>query len=343
MELSERKQQILKAVIAEYIRTAEPVGSKALSALPELAFSSATIRNEMSELEEMGYLEKPHTSAGRVPSHKGYRFYVDHLMHDASLSSASDETALMTLKSKELDRLIQEAGRLISSLTDYASVAVTPHLSRVSIRQFELIAVDETTYIIVIITDGNVVKNKLVHPSAPVTKEQAELLTYVLNQILTAIPVTQITAERFDVVRRAAGITPLIPPVAEFIAELIEDLGSQKVFLEGANKLLRFPEYHDTGKAQTLLAYMNDDKKHLIPMQKEIDGVQIFIGTENGENPLADTSTIYARYGIGEIGQGVIGIVGPTRMDYAALSARLAAFAKGLNKLIAETFYDENK
>lgn len=345
MELSERKQQILKAIIAEYIRTAEPVGSKALSALPELQFSSATIRNEMSELEEMGYLEKPHTSAGRVPSHKGYRFYVDNLMRrpEVSPAGASDENALMALKAKELDRLIQEAGRLISSLTNYAAVAVTPHLSRISIRQFELVAVDTTTYVIVIVTDANVVKNKLVHTAAPVTKEQAELLTYVLNQTLTAIPMTQITAERFDVVRRAAGSTALLGLVAEFVAELIEDLGSQQVFLEGANKLLRFPEYHDTGKAQTLLAYMSDDKKHLIPLQKEIDGVQIFIGSENGENPLSDTSMIYAKYGIGEIGQGIIGIVGPTRMDYAALSARLSGFAKGLNKLIAETFYDENK
>ena len=171
MELSERKQQILKAIIAEYIRTAEPVGSKALAALPELSFSSATIRNEMSELEEMGYLEKPHTSAGRVPSHKGYRFYVDHLMRRPEVFPAglSDQTALMTLKEKELDRLIQEAGRLISSLTDYAAVAVTPHLSRVTIRQFELIPVNDTTYVIVILTDANVVKNKLVHTAAPVT------------------------------------------------------------------------------------------------------------------------------------------------------------------------------
>ena len=163
MELSERKKQILKAIIAEYIRTAEPVGSKALAAMPGLSFSSATIRNEMSELEEMGYLEKPHTSAGRVPSHKGYRFYVDHLMSqaDAEPATGSEETALMSLKAKELDRLIQEAGRLISALTDYAAVAVTPHMSRVSIRQFELISVDESTYVIVVVTDAGVVKNKL--------------------------------------------------------------------------------------------------------------------------------------------------------------------------------------
>ena len=345
MELSERKKQILKAIIAEYIRTAEPVGSKALAAMPGLSFSSATIRNEMSELEEMGHLEKPHTSAGRVPSHKGYRFYVDHLMSqaDAEPATGSEETALMSLKAKELDRLIQEAGRLISALTDYAAVAVTPHMSRVSIRQFELISVDESTYVIVVVTDAGVVKNKLVHTAAPVRKDEAELLGYVLNQTLTAIPLAQITAERFDVVRRAAGLSALLGPVAEFLAELIEDLGNQKVFLEGASKLLRFPEYRDAGKAQTLLSYMADDKRHLVPVQREIDGVQIFIGPENGENPLSDTSMIYAKYGIGDIGQGVIGIVGPTRMDYAGLSARLSRFAKGLNRLIAETFYDENK
>lgn len=344
MELSERKQQILKAIIAAYIRTAEPVGSKAIANLPGLSYSSATIRNEMSELEEMGYLEKPHTSAGRVPSHKGYRFYVDHLMSRTDETpDPTEETALMSLKAKELDRLIQEAGRLISTMTDYAAVAVTPHLPRMSIRQFELICVDETTYVIVVVTDAGVVKNKLVHLAAPVTREQSELLCYVLNQTLTAIPMSQITAERFDVVRRASGMTALLGPVAEFLAELIDDLGNQKVFLEGASKLLRFPEYQDAGKAQTLLSYMSEDKRHLVPVQREIDGVQIFIGPENGQNPLSDTSMIYAKYGIGDLGQGVIGIVGPTRMDYAALSARLSRFAKGLNRLIAETFYDENK
>ena len=138
------------------------------------------------------------------------------------------------------------------------------------------------------------------------------------------------------------GLTALLAPVAEYLAELIEELGSQRVYLEGASKLLRFPEYHDTKKAQTLLDYM-DDNNHLLPIQRQIDGVQIFIGPENGQNPLSETSTIYAKYDIGTVGQGVIGIVGPTRMDYAALSAKLSRFAKGLNQLIAETFLDEKE
>ena len=343
MELSERKKQILKAIIGDYIRTAEPVGSKTLAARPELHFSSATIRNEMSELEEMGYLEKPHTSAGRIPSPAGYRLYVDELMGESEIPEG-DEPAIEQMRGKvrELDRLIQEAGRLVSTLTNYASVAVTPYMSHTVLKQFEIVSVDRTTFVIVVVTDAGVVKNKLVHTAAEVSKDEAELLTYVLNQTLTGLPLSQITAERFEVVRRAAGLTALLGPVAEYLAELIEELGSQKVFLEGANKLLHFPEYHDTQKAQALLDYITDDK-HLLPVKPNIDGVQFFIGPENGPNPLSDASMIYAKYDIGNMGQGVIGIVGPTRMDYKHLSARLSRFAKGLNKLIADTFLDENK
>lgn len=343
MELSERKKQILKAIIGDYIRTAEPVGSKALTEGHALPFSSATIRNEMSELEEMGYLEKPHTSAGRIPSPRGYRLYVDELMEQPQDTGEEDPSlqSMMQTKVRELDRLIQEAGRLISSLTNYASVAVTPAMTQISIRQFEIIAVDKMNFVIVVVTDSGTVKNKMVRTIANVSKDEAELLTYVLNQTLTGLPLSHITAERFDIVRRAAGLTALLAPVAEYIAELIEELSDQKVFLEGTNKLLRFPEYRDMHKAQVLLDYMEDDRRHLLPATRKNDGIQFFIGPENGENPLSDTSAIYAKYDIGKIGQGVIGIVGPTRMDYAKLSAQLSRFAKGLNKLIAETFLDE--
>ena len=345
MELSERKKQILKAIIGDYIRTAEPIGSKALTEGHALPFSSATIRNEMSELETMGYLEKPHTSAGRIPSSKGYRLYVDELM-DPSAETDNDESSLQKImqgKVRELDRMIQATGKLISQLTDYASVAITPAMSQTSIRQFEIIAIDPRSFVIVVVTDAGAIKNKMVHTLTAVTKDEAELLTYVLNQTLTGLPLSHITAERFDIVRRAAGLSALLAPVAEYLAELIEALGDQRVYLEGASKLLRFPEYRDTDKAQALLDYMEDDDRHLLPATRKIDGVQIFIGPENGQNPLQETSTIYAKYDIGNIGQGAIGIVGPTRMDYAKLSARLSRFAKGLNKLIAETFLDEKE
>ena len=211
MELTDRKKQILRAIVDSYIRTAEPVGSKALTEGHELPFSSATIRNEMSELEDMGYLEKPHTSAGRIPSPQGYRLYVDELM-ERPADNAEDGNALQNsvlTKVRELDHLIQEAGKLLTSLTNYASVAITPAMTQIVIRQFEIIAVDKMNFVIVVVTDSGTVKNKMVRTVAEVSKDEAELLTYVLNQTLTGLPLSSITAERFDIVRRAAGLTEI--------------------------------------------------------------------------------------------------------------------------------------
>ena len=341
MELSARKKLILKTVINDYIRTAEPVGSKALASRPELRFSSATIRNEMSELEEMGYLEKPHTSAGRIPSPAGYRLYVDELMGRTDLSVADVDriNSVMKLKVKELDRMVSEAGKLISNLTDYTTLAVTPYMQRVTIRKFQIIAVSPLDFVIVVVTDSGVVKNKMLRTATPVTAEEAELLTYVLNQTLTNIPIDAITPQRFDIVRRAAGVTALLELVSQ-------EFSSQKIFLQGASKLLAYPEYQDAHKAQELLDYISDESHvpALRTFTRDIDGVRITIGPENGtDGPLQTASMVYATYNIGSMGRGLIGIVGPTRMDYAKLSARLALFSKGLNRLISETFFDDEQ
>lgn len=347
MDLSARKKLILKAIISEYIRTAEPVGSKSVASRPELGFSSATIRNEMSELEEMGFLQKTHTSSGRIPSPKGYRLYVDELMGMPDLTSADINSinSITQLKVKELDRLISEAGRLISDLTNYTTLAVTPVMQRITLRRFEIIAVDSVNFVIVVVTDTGVVKNKMIRTACPVSKDEADLLTYVLNQTLTGIPIEAITKERLDIVRRAAGLTALLNPIAEFIADLVEELGTQKLFLQGASKLLSQPEYRDVAKAQALLDYVGDSS-HVPALRRftrEIDGVRITIGPENGVEPLEGASMVYATYNIGTIGRGLIGIVGPTRMDYGRLSARLSLFSQGLNKLIAETFFDDSE
>ncbi|MDO5784646.1 MAG: heat-inducible transcriptional repressor HrcA [Eubacteriales bacterium] len=347
MELSARKKLILKTIIGDYIRTAEPVGSKAIASRPELRFSSATIRNEMSELEEMGYLEKPHTSAGRIPSPAGYRLYVDELMGQPDLSAADVDriNSVMKLKAKELDRMVSEAGKLISNLTEYTTLAVTPYLQRMTIRKFQIISVSTLDFVIVVVTDSGVVKNEMLRTETPVTADEAELLTYVLNQTLTGIPIDTITPERFDIVRRAAGATALLVPLAQFLDAFIEEMSEQKVFLQGASKLLAYPEYRDVHKAQELLDFISDGSNMpaLRTFTRDIDGVRITIGPENGSGPMQTASMVYATYNIGSVGKGLIGIVGPTRMDYAKLSARLALFSKGLNKLIAETFYDEDK
>ena len=184
----------------------------------------------------------------------------------------------------------------------------------------------------------------MLRTSTPVTADEAELLTYVLNQTLTNIPIDAITPERFDIVRRAAGVTALLSLVAQFLDEFIEEMSEQKVFLQGASKLLAYPEYRDVHKAQELLDFISDESNvpALRTFTRDIDGVRITIGPENGSGPLQNASMVYATYNIGNMGRGLIGIVGPTRMDYAKLSARLALFSKGLNRLIAETFFDED-
>ena len=345
MELTDRKKQILKIVVDSYINTAEPVGSKAIVEQMPGKISSATIRNELADLVEMGYLEQPHTSAGRIPSAKGYRLYVDELMGLPDLTSADINSinTVTKLKVKELDRLISEAGRLISDLTNYTTLAVTPVMQRITLRRFEIIAVDSVNFVIVAVTDSGVVKNKMIRTVCPVAKEEAELLTYVLNQTLTGIPIEEITKERFDIVRRAAGMTALLKPIGEFLEDLLEELSTQKLYLQGASKLLSQPEYRDVAKAQALLDYIGD-ASHVPALRRftrEIDGVRITIGPENGAEPLENASMVYATYNIGTVGRGLIGIVGPTRMDYGRLSARLSLFSQGLNKLIAATFFDE--
>ena len=214
MELSARKKQILKAIIGDYIRTAEPVGSKALTEGHELPFSSATIRNEMSELEEMGYLEKPHTSAGRIPSPQGYRLYVDELMEKPGEAADDDGAPLqqtVLAKVRELDHLIQEAGKLLTSLTNYASVAITPTLTQVSIRRFEIIAVDKINFVIVVVTDSGTVKNKMVRTVSEVSKDEAELLAAWARYMVACDPdiITGYNIQNFDIdylMKRAAAL-----------------------------------------------------------------------------------------------------------------------------------------
>ena len=184
-QLDERKVTILKAIIKTYLETGEPVGSRTISKYSELKLSSATIRNEMSELEDMGYLEKPHTSAGRIPSPQGYRLYVDELM-ERPADNAEDGNALQNsvlTKVRELDHLIQEAGKLLTSLTNYASVAITPAMTQIAIRQFEIIAVDKMNFVIVVVTDSGTVKNKMVRTVAEVSKDEAEELKKKLEEV----------------------------------------------------------------------------------------------------------------------------------------------------------------
>lgn len=339
MELTPRKKAVLRALIEDYIQYAEPVGSKTLVERRGLEFSSATLRHEMVELEEMGFLAQPHISSGRVPSPRGYRLFVDELMEYHGLSEIERETidASMRLKAKELDRLIVKAGEFLSLLTRYTVYALTPRIDQVRLLRFDLFTAGDDTFVIVVVTDVHTVKNKVVRPPFPPAEGALRRLTAVLNDRLTGLVLRDVTQERMRSVTRQAGEAGVyVPYVAGFLAELLEEFDEREAFLAGQSHMLGHPEYHDILKARRLLEYLSDGRELTRLALADSDGsVRFVIGPENEAEELRDTSVVTASYRIGGNLRGFIGVVGPTRMDYARLSSRLAYFASRLGRLLS--------
>lgn len=340
MEMTERRRKILRAVVEHYIETAEPVGSKVIAQLAQLDCSSATIRNEMATLEKMGYLEQPHTSAGRIPSPLGYRFYVNELMEEHKLSLQETEriNQAMHLKMRELDRVIDQAGKLVSQFTNYPSFALTAGRERVFITRYDLLMVSENSFIVVAMTNTKVVKNKLIHLPSDITEPQLQLLNALLNTSFTGKSLSELTPDLMHVAEKAAGSSyGLISLVVSFAMEVLDDLEHSSIHTAGVNHLLDHPEYQDVDKAHKLLTYLSDDPNlaHLTePLMEDGDeSTKVLIGPENVAEELKDTSVVLASYDIGDGMKGVIGVVGPTRMDYAKVTAKLSYLADNLGKL----------
>ena len=323
MELSERKKQILKVVVEEYVHTAEPVGSKGIAA--EMGVSSATVRNELADLVEMGYLEQPHTSAGRIPSPKGYRLYVNELMERQKLTLAETEkiNQALQIKLEELDRVISQAGRAASSLVSYPTYVAAASRKSITVQRFELLPVDEHSCIVVAMMSDNRVRSQLLRMQLKVDVEQIPVLVNLLNSHFVAA-----SAEEMN--RRLMNVADQIPPALFLL--LSQTVAYAADTLE--EELLKLPEFRDADKAHELMSFLADGKEEL-PMPE--DGpMQILIGPENVSDALKDTSVVVASYDIGDDMQGLIGVVGPTRMDYAAVAARLTGFAEGLTRLFGK-------
>ena len=336
MDLSDRKKRILRAIIESYIQTAEPVGSRAIADSIGLEVSSATIRNEMADLESLGLLEKPHTSAGRIPSPKGYRLYVNELMqaHELSLQETRRINEALKLKMRELDRVLDQAGRVVSQLTNYPAFAVSSGFTRVTIRRFDLLMVEHNAFIIVVMTDTNIVRNKLVRLPSDLSEAQLQLLNTLLNTTFTGLTLDEITPELMRVAAHAAGEAfGLISLVVSFAIEVLEGLEHRTVHTAGLAHLLELPEYQSLDRAQPLMSYLSEDSDPARFPIPDRDPMSILIGPENVADALKDTSVVVASYDIGEGMRGVIGVVGPTRMDYAKISARLTYLANGLSRL----------
>ena len=337
MEISERKKKILAAVVDEYIHTAEPVGSKVIAENAGLGCSSATIRNELAELVNMGYLEQPHTSAGRVPTPMGYRMYVNELMEKQkfSLEETEDLNRRLNQKLQELDDTISDVSKLASQLTDYPALAFTAQQAP-TIQRFDIIYVDANTFIIVIMLSGNSVKSKLVHLPLSVDQNMVQRLSSLFNSNFTSITEEQITPVLINNTERAADDTMgLTSVISSFALEVLKEANTPASSVSGANRLLNLPEYRDPDKAHNIMNYLSSGTNYILPptgsMQGE-DEVRVLIGPENVAEELKDSSVVLASYDAGDNTRGLIGIVGPTRMDYSAVAAKLSFLAAGLSR-----------
>lgn len=343
-ELSERKKLILKAIVEAHIAGGEPVGSKSLVENRQLSCSSATIRNEMSELEEMGYLEKPHTSAGRVPSELGYRFYVDALVQHYAMTAneVSEINQILKAKMSELDQILEIASKVASNMTNYTGFAVRPKFTAHSISKFEAIAIDEYRILLVMITSGGAVKTKKISLPCEVSEELLDKTNLVLNQNLAGLSNGEITLPILMNLEDEMGDdAALIRPIIKVIYDTMNEVEDGELRISGLNRLLQYPEFSDSERFGELLTAIEQKEEilNLISSHASDDDVGVIIGSESSVNVMNNSSVIYKPIQKNGRTIGAIGVIGPLRMDYA----KVLATVEELGENIASLIDDKNK
>ena len=339
--LSKRKQQILKAIVDAHISHGEPVGSKFLSQDVGISASSATIRNEMAELEEMGYLIQPHTSSGRVPSVQGYRYYVDALVRQyAETRNEIDEiNERLRYKLTEMDEILSEASHLASSFTDYTGIAFKTNTGKVRINRFDAIYISQRSFHIVMSFSGNIVKSKTLMLSFSITREDVSKFTEAANIYLANLTSDEITMPTIMKLETLMGSSaPMVHPVIKAIYEAMSELDTADIKVEGVNKLLKYPEYSDVSKLRELLGVLEEKDKLLDVLSSRSmndDGINVYIGAEGDGDVMSDTTLIFKNITVG--GKRVaIGVIGPKRMDYQNVIKMINQLAYGMDKMFGD-------
>ncbi|MEG1715617.1 MAG: heat-inducible transcriptional repressor HrcA [Lachnospiraceae bacterium] len=320
-QLDDMKMKILQAIIQTYLQTGEPVGSRTISKYTDLNLSSATIRNEMADLEDLGYIMQPHTSAGRIPSDKGYRLYVDMLIEEKT-QDVTEIREQMLDKADKMEQLLMQAAKVLASSTNYATMVTAPRNHHNKLKFIQLSEVDKEQLIAVIVLEGNVIKNKIITVDEELDNEMLLKLNMLLNTNLNGLPIEQINLGMIAVLKEKAGIhSKVISHVIDAVAEAIQIEEDLEIYTSGTTNIFKYPELSDNQRAQELISTF-EEKQQLAELVTQTltdqDGkrIQVYIGNESPVQTMKDCSVVTATYELGEGMQGTIGIVGPKRMDY---------------------------
>ena len=340
LDLNDRKIKILQTIIRTYLDTGEPVGSRTISKDTDLSLSSATIRNEMSDLEEMGYIIQPHTSAGRIPTDKAYRLYVDTML-DYKSGEISDLKEQLEEKSDKIDALLKQVAKFLASNTNYASMVSGPRYKSKKVKFIQITAVDEESILTVIVLDNNVVKNQMLRVTEPVEQEQIVKLNFILNTTLNGLDVTEMNLAIIKEIKEQVGShTGVIDAVLELIGNALTEDDDLEVYTSGATNILKYPEL--TSKSETTELLNAFEEKKIIKNwlattgngeEGEKHDIQVYIGDETKVETMKDCSMVTATYRIHEGVYGKIGIVGPKRMDYDKVVSTLHSLMAQLDDI----------
>lgn len=321
MDSEDRKAIILKAIIKNYMETGEPVGSRTISKLPELNLSSATIRNEMSDLEEMGYILQPHTSAGRIPSDKGYRFYVDEILREKEIET-EEFKELVFKKVDRLETVLKQLAKMIAKDTNYAAMISGPAIHSNKVKFLQLSKIDECKLLLVTVVEGNIINNKIIDIETLISESELLNLNLLINTSLNGLTIEEINLSIMNKLRTDAGeYGDIVDKVLREVAAVFENAANNmEIYTSGTTNIFKYPELSDKEKASQLVdAFEEKDKlKEIIAEVNEDNknGIQVYIGNEVPVSNMQDLSVVTANYEIGEGLRGTIGIVGPKRMNY---------------------------
>lgn len=339
--LTDRQLLILQVIVDDFIQNAQPVGSRSLAKKDEILYSSATIRNEMADLEELGFIEKTHTSSGRIPSEKGYRYYVDHLLSPQKLAHQDMHKikSIFAERIYEMELIVKNSAEILSELTDYTAIVLGPTARDHKLKKIQIVPLNKETAIAIIVTDTGHVENKMFHLPESLDSSDIEKLVNILNERLTGVSLDRLNDNIFKEV--AVLLRQHIHHYDAILYNLSDSLKlihNEKLFFGGKTNMLSQPEFHDIDKVRNLLRLIEQEDDFYEILRKNPAGIHIRIGRENNNTAMEDCSLITATYSVGKEQLGSIAILGPTRMKYSRVVSLLQVLAKDLSTVLTELY-----